>query len=620
MTSIPRKPRLLVIDDLFGRRVSDGRNRERADLCAQLLLRDVTDDESARAAPSVRDPVAEAVFIRGQTPAEARVGDIVENDLEGTLTSIRNGWAPGQAEDRWALVLLDLCFKTGRVTAASHASAPGVAEGRTGDDEPSRYFGLRLLEQITDGFPDLPVVILSGQERRDVSRLYAERRGLGFLERDEVTAERLRDYIWHHGVFPDQSGTVLGHSNAILLALRQARQAARSGGGWNNILLRGETGSGKELFARFIHSNSPAPPDSGRRPFVVVDAGVISTTLFQSELFGHRSGAFTGARESRAGLIATANGGDLFLDEIANAPPDVQGGLLRVVQDRIVIPLGGEGQGRQLSVRFLSATNSDIESSGSFRADLLYRLREAGTIVLPPLRERKDDIPVLAEHFVREAEAQVPNARRRHIAPETVALLQQQAWPGNVRELRSRLHEAVGRYRDVDYLLPIHLGIAEPAPAPDHAQTAPSRTPSKFDAEASRPPASVDELIRLLDGFRFDSTRGASINGKLPSLYGACARLIARYLSAALHATKKVRHDSPEGTAAIHPAMKLAMGDPGLTASRAADLVKRFLGLSPSDLPQEMRDPLLREALDRARHLRPSKGSTRKESAGSRES
>src|SRR5688572_1521924 len=180
-------PRILVIDDLFGRQVAGGRNEQRSNLCGQFLLRDITGDEHGKgSAQRITKPIAAAVFCRGQRPACAVPGTFVENDVDSVLDVVRSGWrTAGEANHpRWAMVLLDLCFYTGLVTAASNSRQPGMPEGRPGDDEPDKYFGLVLLEQIGRRFRDLPVVILSSKSRDEVSRRFTELGALGFLERD----------------------------------------------------------------------------------------------------------------------------------------------------------------------------------------------------------------------------------------------------------------------------------------------------------------------------------------------------------------------------------------------------------------------------------------------------
>jgi len=447
----------LIIDDLFGRTHGDRRNEERANLCGQYLLLDVTGDERERGEPQkIVEPTAEAVFYRGQRPLASVEGDTVENDLSGVLEVVRRGWSevpPGQP--RWAMVLLDLCFYTGLVTKASHRSAAGMPEGRDGDDDPERYFGLRILGALREEFPDLPVVILSSKSRSEVSRDIAYLGALAFLPRDqENSPDLLRDYLWTHGLLHDEAGVQVGTSTGFLLALRSARRAVSTR---RNVLLRGERGTGKELLARYIHRETANGGDS---PFIVVNSAVLTPELFASELFGIERGVATGV-EQRLGLIQAAAGGDLFLDEISDMAAQVQAGILRTIEDRQFTPIGAR-MPRLVNVRFLTASNADLGalvSEGAFRHDLLDRLLEGGSVLLPPLRERKEDIPLLAEKFLREAEAGHPRAMRRTIDPEALDELLRYDWPGNIRELRSCLFGAVTNYPDVEHLVPVHLRL-----------------------------------------------------------------------------------------------------------------------------------------------------------------
>lgn len=193
-----------------------------------------------------------------------------------------------------------------------------------------------------------------------------------------------------------------------------------------NVLIEGESGTGKELIASAIHAQSGV----ANGPFIAFNCGAVQRTLVQSELFGHRRGAFTGAFESRVGVFEAAEGGTLFLDEIGELPLDVQPALLRVLEERKVTPVG-ESRARPLRVRVLSATNRALAervAAGEFRQDLLYRLRVV-SLRVPPLRERREDIALLARHFANEAGAsELPEAVLRE--------LDAHSWPGNVRELR----------------------------------------------------------------------------------------------------------------------------------------------------------------------------------------
>jgi two-component system response regulator GlrR len=595
-------PRLLIIDDLFGRTHPNQRNEERANLCGQFLIEDVTGDELGKGASQrIKKPIAQAIFCRGQIPNCATVGDVVENDTAGTLQSIRDGWT-NWCPDRplWSMILLDLCFYTGTVTQESNRKALGMPEGRHGDDHPTQYFGLHLLKEIQTLFPDLPVVILSSKPREQVSRKFSQHGALAFLSRDdERSPELLRDYIRRHGLLPDESGEIVGRSKSLLLTLRAARRAASDR---RNILIRGERGTGKELLARYIHRQSL---QESQRPFVVVDSGTLSPQLYASELFGHRRGAFTGADRDRTGRILRANGGDLFLDEIGNMPADVQVGLLRVLEYREVTPLG-VAEGQPVDVRFLSATNDDLDgkaATGGFRQDLLDRLKVGGVVFLRPLRERVEDIDFLVEHFVREAEQAKPDAMKRRVDLEALEVLRSYWWPGNIRELRSVIYSAVFSYPDVEYLVPVHLHLDEGVSSgrKSHILTKPEHIMSDHNLLINTP----DELVATLAGCRFDRAQSVDLLGRLPLLQEVYARLLAQLLKAALQATLKPTLDNPDGEVLIHPAIKLITGDRTITASKAADVIKRILNICPEIEESLMADPLLKEAYETSLRLRP---------------
>jgi transcriptional regulator with PAS, ATPase and Fis domain len=205
-----------------------------------------------------------------------------------------------------------------------------------------------------------------------------------------------------------------------------------------NVLVLGESGTGKELTAREIHRLSRR----ARQPFVSVDLGAVPDSLFESELFGHRRGAFTGADSDRSGRILAANGGTLFLDEIGNLPLHLQRKLLTVLERREVVPVGAT-RPTPIDVRLITATNrpaTELAEEEVLRQDLLFRIRTV-EITLPPLRERREDIPVLLEHFL-SVYARKYDVPRRKLAPATLAMLEGYAWPGNVRELRHAVERA----------------------------------------------------------------------------------------------------------------------------------------------------------------------------------
>jgi len=234
-----------------------------------------------------------------------------------------------------------------------------------------------------------------------------------------------------------------------------AQVMARSG---NPIMIAGESGTGKELMARGIHRAGPAPDG----PFVAVNVSAIPTTMFESQFFGHTRGAFTGADNRYQGFFEQADGGTLFLDEIGELPIGLQSKLLRVLEDKTFTPLGAS-KPVSVDIRFISATNTNIERAcqeGKFRIDLMYRLKSV-YIYLPPLRERRGDIPELAAHFMR-------NACMRHdrdvkgFSPEAMDILVSKDYPGNIREL-SQIVENAAILANTSIILPSHLGeIGEP--------------------------------------------------------------------------------------------------------------------------------------------------------------
>jgi len=590
-------PRILILDDLFGRNLPSGRNADRENLCAHFLWRDDTGDAAAKAnRQKVLKPTAEVVFHRAQFPVESGVGSIIENDLEMALSIVRGDWpAEGckiqRFEAPWSMILLDLCFYTGEVTEASHRRIPGMPEGRAEDDKPALYFGLTLLDAIHREFPDFPVMILSSKPREDVSLEFSRRGALGFIARDDLRGpELLEEALWQHGLLPDAAGEVIGNSLPVLLALREARRAARHR---QNVLIRGERGTGKELLARYLHR---ATQEQRKRPFIPVNSAFFTASLFASELFGIEAKTATNV-DAKIGLIESASGGDLFLDEVADMPAEVQASVLRVLQERQITRVGGR-KPIPVDVRFISATNAKIELEESrFRSDLLDRLRLGGTLWLPPLCDRKSDIPPMVEAFVREAENKLHGTMRRDITDEALAQLCSYDWPGNIRELRSCIMDAVNRHPDVEYLVPAHLRF-DLAPSREKGSKKSSAKPIQAAKEFSS--ASVDNLLDTIGRYGFPASDIENWTGQLDELQLEFARLLARYLQAALDATKRRTPTEPHGQIQIHPAVKLITGNSMLTASQAADIVKRLLGPLEGKLESD-----LQKALNIALRLRP---------------
>jgi two-component system, NtrC family, response regulator AtoC len=223
---------------------------------------------------------------------------------------------------------------------------------------------------------------------------------------------------------------------AMRALYEQVTRAARSP---ISVLILGETGVGKEVLARAVHDRSPR----ARAPFLELNCAALAPSLLEGELFGHEKNAFTGASQARAGLLESADGGTIFLDEIGELPAAVQIKLLRVLEDRKVLRIGGRTP-RKLDVRFVAATNRDLDaevSRGSFREDLYFRLNGV-SFVIPPVRERVTEIAPLAERFLAMACQTLDRSDALRISPETMGYLERYTWPGNVRELRNVMERA----------------------------------------------------------------------------------------------------------------------------------------------------------------------------------
>lgn len=229
---------------------------------------------------------------------------------------------------------------------------------------------------------------------------------------------------------------IIGKSKQMQDIFQLIRRVAHTN---STVLIQGESGTGKELVAKAIHYNSPRK----ERPLVVVNCSAIPETLLEGELFGHVKGSFTGAITTRKGLFEEAHRGSIFLDEVAEVPPSIQVKLLRVLQEREIRRVGGS-ENIQIDVRLIAATNKDLEEAvrgGEFRDDLFYRLNVI-PILIPGLRDRPEDIPLLVGHFLKKFSSE-SNSPVRGISKEALNLLMNYSWPGNVRELENAIERAV---------------------------------------------------------------------------------------------------------------------------------------------------------------------------------
>jgi two-component system nitrogen regulation response regulator GlnG len=313
--------------------------------------------------------------------------------------------------------------------------------------------GLELLDRTRALGADAPAVVIVTAQNTFENAVEAMKRGaldylvkpFGVTEAQALVTKAMRSRALERevrelrrevGARIAPGDRLVGKSTALLEVFKTVGRVARSD---VPVLITGESGTGKELAARAIHAAS----ERSEQAFVAVNAAAIPRDLLESELFGHERGAFTGAVEARLGRFREASGGTLFLDEIGDMPLALQAKLLRVLQSGEITPVGGR-RVEQTDVRVVAATHRDIEAEtreGRFREDLLYRLRVV-PIQIPPLRERREDIPVLSEHFVRRYATEL-GLSPRYLSPPALERLGSYDWPGNVRELENAIKRAL---------------------------------------------------------------------------------------------------------------------------------------------------------------------------------
>lgn len=311
--------------------------------------------------------------------------------------------------------------------------------------------GIEVLKAVKGLQPDIPVIMITGYATVDtaveamkngatdyITKPFTPQQILEKIERSLEQRSVMIDDMFlkkeitsHHGF-----DAFVGESREMQKVYRRIIQVASSD---STVLITGESGTGKELVARAIHRNSPRRD----QPFVALDCSSLAENLLESELFGHVKGSFTGAIQTKMGLFRVADGGTLFLDEVANISMSTQAKLLRVLQERMVTPIGGT-QPIPINIHLVAATNRSLKSmvsEGSFREDLFFRLNII-PIDLPPLRERKGDISLMISHFMRKYNADF-GKQIRGMAPDAMAFLEEYPFPGNVRELENTIERAV---------------------------------------------------------------------------------------------------------------------------------------------------------------------------------
>ena len=391
--------------------------------------------------------------------------------------------------------------------------------------------GIDVLAETRSRLPDVPVVLMTAQASLQ-SAIQAVNQGAFYYIQKPFTNDELLIILRKAADFGrlfsenrtlkreirrrDASSTSspIGRSRNFLDALKVAETVAPTE---STVLVQGESGTGKEVLARYIHRLSERADNS----FLSINCGALTESLLESELFGHVKGSFTGAVKDKQGLFVAANGGTLLLDEVGEMVPATQVRLLHVLQQHEVIPVGATEPVR-VDVRIIAATNADLEEEirrGNFRSDLYYRLNVIA-IHLPPLRERRDDIPLLAENFLQRF-ARARNTEPKRLAEDALAAFMEYDWPGNVRELENALERAVAMIQgEVIHRDALPKRVIEPQPMPLVSTSEPVNPALEVIERAY-----IEWVLRSEGG---NKTRAAEVLGIDPStLYRKLARFEA---------------------------------------------------------------------------------------------
>lgn len=525
--------RVLVIDDELGR--LDYRRKE-------FLRR-----WAVTAADDRATPVVDYTFVTAQRV----LPDRIDNDAQVAVDYV------AVDPERWALVLLDMQFDHGPLSDGE----PPYADNR---------YGLVVQRELEASFPGLPIVQFTAQAQVELP----DQNGR-YLSKIDGTVDDLRLALVTVGRLstPEKamllripSGTVVNSAATVELyasVLQRARADVP-------LLIRGPTGSGKEHVARYFHCSS----GQHAGPFMALQVSSIPASLYESELFGHEKGAFSGAERARPGAFELAAGGTLFLDEIGSLTPELQAKLLRVIGARQFRRLGGA---TDITVQcgIVAATQDDLEATG-FRKDLLARFR---TVRVPSLSDRREEIPALADYFLRAAE-KAHGKRQMVFSQEALLLLTSLPLDGNARDLQHAIDHAVMQLSSHSVIQPQHLRDRPEGGLPVQSG---DDAPRSLIADTQIAPSTHlrDAIAKLEVAHVPRSPQG--LKAVLKDLDSAMASVRARLAGAALAAC---RHPVT-GKIKVQPAMQLLAGDPDMTAANAKRLLNALLGRA-QNLPLDM--------------------------------
>jgi DNA-binding NtrC family response regulator len=374
--------------------------------------------------------------------------------------------------------------------------------------------GMSVLERMKSEYPEIPIIIITGYATVDSAVEAMKKGAFDFLSKPftpqdlrlavskalknrEIVLENI--YLRKELAFKTDLDMVVGSGTRMQEIMSLVARVAPSD---STVLVTGESGTGKELLSREIHRQS----QRSAAPFVIVDCVSIVETLFESELFGHTKGSFTGAYETKHGRFEIADGGTIFFDEIGNIGPGIQAKLLRAIQEKEIVRVGSTTP-IKVDVRIIAATNEDLEErvrQGRFREDLYYRLSVV-PLHLPPLRERIEDIPLLVDRFIRKHNRRMKK-KVASISPEVEQVLTSYGWPGNIRELENTIERAIVLSQDdnivIDNLMLLGHGPTDATARPSGSTEPPSVPPSRPKTLEEVEKQHIMDVLKTLNGHK----------------------------------------------------------------------------------------------------------------------
>lgn len=559
-------PRVLVIDDQYAR---DDNER-------QVFLEHAHLSENGASAGLKWTPVAEAVFCSGQK--------VTRDRLVNDYSVIRDAVSAGRTDGRknWAMVLLDVRFDSGPLDDF------GVPQGQEGDD----YFGEEVRKRLATEFPDLPVVMLSGKRQEELSD-----RDTPYLSKAGLSPREFSLCLLRHGrLSPDQTRILLNLEEGVIAnsprTIEVFREAYAIADKNLSVLILGETGTGKEVIARYLHSQS----ERHDAPFVAINVAALPSELVETELFGIEDKIATGVKK-RKGRFELANGGTLFLDEIGDMPLPVQAKVLRALQEKTILRVGGDAPVK-IDVRIVAATSRNLVEmiiDGSFREDLFYRL-SGKTLDIPPLRKRKEDIIPLAEMFLEKYSLEM-GKQGISLSQEARTSLEQHPFFGNVRELENIIRHLVsitGNNRVVS-AKDVEKILADSLVATVRLNKGSRPEETVFEGSRSGPAKPDDKglefFLKALKTIKI-SENDPVIRGIKPLLEEVFQYLRKQLAGAALERCR----DPVTGKLNLQGAMRLLSGDQVLKGKEPRRQLNEILGRKPRDvrLTEEELEELVR--------------------------